>query len=84
MCLWCVLGPFEVWNEANEEATLRRWFDHMQQVGSNSFHFPGWSPIGILQYKTKISPLHQGRNVMPLFSQHQTLDLHTPTHYKPS
>ncbi|CAL8464190.1 g3725 [Coccomyxa elongata] len=26
------VGPFEVWNEANEEAMLRRWFDHMRQV----------------------------------------------------
>lgn len=25
-------GPFVVWNEANEEATLRRWFDHMREV----------------------------------------------------
>ena len=27
-----VAGPFTVWNEANEAATLQRWFEHMQQV----------------------------------------------------
>ena len=26
-------GPFIVWNEANEVAVLRRWFDHMREVG---------------------------------------------------
>eukprot|EP00884_Botryococcus_braunii_P021811 jgi/Botrbrau1/8313/Bobra.0081s0002.1 len=25
-------GPFTVWNEPNEEAVLRRWFDHMKSV----------------------------------------------------
>lgn len=25
-------GPFTVWNVANEEALLRRWFDHMREV----------------------------------------------------
>lgn len=25
-------GPFIVWNEPDEAATLRRWFNHMQEV----------------------------------------------------
>jgi DNA polymerase epsilon subunit 1 len=27
-----VAGPFIVWNEKDEAATLRRWFDHMREV----------------------------------------------------
>jgi DNA polymerase elongation subunit (family B) len=30
--VWCCAGPFTVWNELNEEAVLRRWFDHMKSV----------------------------------------------------
>lgn len=40
LCCGCKLtdwglsaGPFIVWNEKDEEATLRRWFRHMQEVG---------------------------------------------------
>lgn len=29
---YCPAGPFTVWNEPNEEAVLRRWFDHMKAV----------------------------------------------------
>ena len=25
-------GPFIVWNEPNEAALLKRWFEHMQEV----------------------------------------------------
>ena len=25
-------GPFIVWNEKDEQGTLRRWFDHMREV----------------------------------------------------
>lgn len=25
-------GPFEIFNEPNEKATLQRWFTHMNQV----------------------------------------------------
>ena len=27
-----IAGPFIVFNEVDEKATLRRWFDHMRQV----------------------------------------------------
>ena len=32
-----VVGPFIVFNEVDEKATLRRWFDHMRQVHASSF-----------------------------------------------
>ena len=31
MASWCA-GPFTVYNEVNEAATLRRWFEHMRAV----------------------------------------------------
>lgn len=36
-------GPFTVFNEANEEATLRRFFSHMQEVG----HWGACSRFGL-------------------------------------
>jgi hypothetical protein len=27
-----IAGPFTIFNEPDEKATLRRWFDHMREV----------------------------------------------------
>ena len=32
LCLPCYTGPFIVWNEPNEAALLKRWFEHMREV----------------------------------------------------
>lgn len=32
----CGAGPFIVWNEPNEAALLKRWFEHMQEVSTFS------------------------------------------------
>lgn len=45
----CGTGPFIVWNEPNEAALLKRWFEHMQEVSTLSVkacvEHQGWAPF---------------------------------------